>query len=94
MGSWLQRAGISVIPCIRWGKKETYDFAFDGIEPGGTIAVGSLGAMKNKETRKIFADGIPELVKRAQPKTIIVYGSYDPRMYEAVYCENIEIREY
>ena len=75
IGAWLQRNGIPVIPCVRWGKKETYGFAFDGIEPGGTIAVGTAGAMREKETRKVFENGFEPMLDAIAPRRIIVYGS-------------------
>ncbi len=91
MGSWLQRAGINVIPTVRWGLKESYSFAFDGVRPGGTVAISSLGAIKNRESRKVFADGIPELVERVSPRTIIVYGSYDPSMYDVAFEQGVNV---
>lgn len=91
MGSWLQRAGLNVIPCVRWGKKETYDFAFDGLQPEGTVAVGTHGAVRCNETRKIFSEGVPELVHRILPRTIIVYGSFKESMFEAALEEDIKI---
>ena len=91
MGSWLQRAGLNVIPCVRWGKKDSYDFAFDGIKPAGTVAVGTHGAVRCNETRKIFSQGIPELIKRIEPKTIVVYGSYRESMFEAALENNVRI---
>lgn len=75
VGAWLQRNGIPVIPCVRWGKAETFDFAFDGIEPGGTIAVGTAGAMRTKEAREVFEAGFEPMLKAVAPSRIIVYGS-------------------
>lgn len=74
VGSWLQRAGVDIIPLVRWGLPETYRFAFDAVAPGGTVAVGTLGCTKNPTARKVFADGMPELLRRVEPKTIVVYG--------------------
>lgn len=91
MGSWLQRAGLNVIPCARWGKKETYDFSFDSLQFGGTVAVGTHGIVRCKESRKIFSEGVPELVRRVRPQTIIVYGSYNESMFGAALEEDINI---
>lgn len=77
IASWLQRNGVPTIPNLRWGKPETYSFVFDGVEPGGTVAVGALACMRNREARTIFGKGLAELVKTIHPKTIVVYGSMD-----------------
>lgn len=82
IGSWLQRNGINVIPTVRWGKEETWSFCFDGIEKGGSVAVGTHGAMKNIESKKVFADGFKEMIKRLEPTRIVVYGTFNAKIFE------------
>lgn len=94
IGSWLQRNGVSVIPCVRWGKEETYDFAFDGIEPGGTIAVGTAGCMREKESRIVFEKGFPEMLEILRPKRIIVYGSARNRVFADAEDRGIEVKAF
>lgn len=91
IGSWLQRNGVTVIPCVRWGKKDTYDFAFDGVEQGGTIAVGTAGTMREKEARQVFEDGFELMLKRIQPKRIVVYGSARSKVFESAANDGIEV---
>lgn len=74
-GAWMQRNGITVIPSVRWGKPNTYDFAFEGIEPGGTVAVGTAGCMREKKERMVFEEGFGPMLEAVKPKTLIVYGS-------------------
>ena len=94
IGAWLQRNGIPVIPCVRWGKKETYGFAFDGIEPGGTIAVGTAGAMREKESRKVFEDGFGPMLNSVSPSRIIVYGSRKSPVFDEAEDLGIEIIQF
>ena len=94
IGSWLQRNGIPVIPCVRWGKEDTYNFAFDGIEPGGTIAVGTAGAMREKETRKIFESGFEPMLDAVAPKRIIVYGSRRSCVFALAEERGVEIVQF
>ena len=91
IGAWLQRNGIPLIPCVRWGKRETYAFAFDGIEPGGTISIGTVGCMREKENRKVFEQGFPEMLDKIRPKRIIVYGSAKSPIFEEASKQNIDI---
>lgn len=94
IGSWLQRNGVPVLPCVRWGKKETYEFAFDGIEPGGTVAVGTAGCMREKESRKVFEKGFPEMLDRLRPERIIVYGSAKNQVFSIAEAGGIEIKAF
>ena len=82
IGSWLQRSGVDVIPVARWGLPNTYGFAFDGIASGGTVAVGTTGCTKNPEAREIFAKGLPELLRRVEPKALIVYGPFREDVFQ------------
>ena len=53
IGAWLQRNGLEVIPCLRWGKPDTYEFAFDGVQPNGTVAVGTLGCVRDRDAQGV-----------------------------------------
>lgn len=59
IGQLMQDAGIEVIPTISWSQPETYQFCFDGLKPGGVIAVSTVGVMKDEEAKKVWADGVP-----------------------------------
>jgi len=74
VGYWLQREGIKIVPNVRWGGERTYDFAFDGISSGGTVAVGSHGCIKSREDKDFFVRGFNEMLKRICPETVVVYG--------------------
>lgn len=94
IGSWLQRAGVDTIPVARWGLEDTYSFAFDGIAPGGTVAVGTLGCTKNAESREVFARGIPELLRRVEPKTLVVYGPFREDVFEPALEAGISFKRF
>jgi len=74
---WLQSNGIDIVHNVRWGDERSYDFVFEGIEQGGTIAVSTNGCIQNKLDRHYFKKGLAEMVKRVKPDTIINY-SYTP----------------
>lgn len=74
IGFWLCKNGVEIIPNARFGDERTYDFCFEGIERNKTVAVGSHGCIKNKTDREYFKLGLSELVKRLEPKNLIVYG--------------------
>lgn len=93
-GAWFQRMGLSVIPNVRWGGFETFSFAFDGVEPGGTIALGTTGCMRDGELRSIFSAGLPELLRRCEPSDLVVYGSCPEDVFECVLEAGVAIHPF
>lgn len=75
IGQIFQDSGLTVIPTLSWAEPETYNFCFDGIEQGGTVAVSTVGVMKSESAKAIWADGMREAMKRLKPKNVICYGS-------------------
>jgi hypothetical protein len=61
-----------VIPTIVWGGENTFDFCFDGIETGCSVAVSTIGAMDDEYD---FKNGYEEMCNRIQPDVVINYGS-------------------
>ena len=78
VGAYLQEAGVNVIPTITWSTPDSYDWCFDGEPVGGTIAISSVGCMKNPEYRKLFISGYREAIARLQPEKIIFHGIVPP----------------
>lgn len=73
--SYWQQKGLNIVPVLQWADPCTFDFCFFGIEPGGTVAVSTLGAAKNRHSRHIWKKGMKESIKRLCPKTILLYGT-------------------
>lgn len=73
-GAYWQSQGVKVIPTVCWARSETFEFVFDGIPQGGSVALSALGMGQKPEDIQIFVDGLRELVDRVQPSTILSYG--------------------
>jgi len=77
-GAFWQYHGIDVIPDVVWGDHDSYDYCFDGIPKGGTVAVSSVGVKNdehwNNKEGSLFVDGYKEMMKRIQPETVLYYG--------------------
>ena len=69
-----QDNGIDVIPVLSWSDEDSYDFAFDGLPEGSTVAVATVGVARNKSARELFQKGLEAALARVKPKTLIVYG--------------------
>lgn len=77
LGSWWQMNGNDVIPSVTWAGVSSYDKCFSGIEPGGTVAIGSC-PRRDRGAANRWRAGFYEMCKRLAPKDIIIYGSDEP----------------
>lgn len=74
IGQMMQDYGCTVIPTVSWAGTDSYDFAFDGLPTGGTIAVSTIGVKRNKDAFDIWTQGMDECMKLVKPHNIIIYG--------------------
>jgi hypothetical protein len=90
---WFSSQGVSVIPNVRWGLKETYSWCFDGLPKRSTVAVSTLGCSKELRDRRLFEDGFLEMLKRLEPKVVIAYGTKSEKLFPPLftYMTNTEI---
>lgn len=93
VGAWLQSNGLQVIPNIRWGDKRTYEFCFEGIEVGGTVAVSTNGCIHGQENREYFKKGLKEMVSVLAPKVIVNYSCTPDNIFLPCKEAGIEIIE-
>ncbi len=79
---YMQIQGIKVIPNIRWGRPETFDYCFLGIEKHSIVSIGTLGCIEGKENKYYFELGLNEMLNKLQPKTVIVYGRMPNEVFD------------
>ncbi|MBR2922241.1 MAG: DUF4417 domain-containing protein [Alphaproteobacteria bacterium] len=72
VGAYWQSKGLTVIPTISWGLSQSYEFCFDGVEKGATVAIGMIGC---KQSKLNFMRGYNEMLRRLEPEKIICFGS-------------------
>ena len=80
LGKYWQRNGIKVIPTVGWSTPESYDFCFLGIEPRSTVAISSLGILRDKEAIELFIMGFDEMKEQIKPDHIHLYGDPVPKL--------------
>ncbi len=94
-GAWLANKGIEVINNVRWGTLETWWYCFGGLPKNSIYAIGTVGGSPRQlKDRQRFEDGLNELVKRLEPKAIIVYGSAKYPCFDRLAKSGIQIMEY
>ena len=74
IGSYWQTLGMTVIPTVSWSTHDSYNFCFDGLPQNGTVAISTVGVMRNKAAKKLFYDGLDEMIARIHPKYILIWG--------------------
>lgn len=83
VGAYLASKGIKVIPTVNWGLENTFDFCFNGIEKGETVAVSTYMVNEHghhKDQRDFFLKGYNEMLKRIEPELVICYSEPFPEM--------------
>lgn len=91
VGQIMQDYGVKVIPTVSWGKPETFEFCFDGIEEGSICVVSTIGVKRDEDAAQIWRDGMDEMIKRIKPYAIWCYGGkveYDYKGIPVVYFDN------
>lgn len=77
-GQMCQDAGIQVIPTLQWAGADTFQFVFDGLPQNSTVAVSTVGVMRDAQAAEIWRAGMREALKRLHPKTVLLYGAEMP----------------
>ncbi len=72
MAYW-QKQGVNVIPNIQWSDESSFEYCFDGIEPGGVVSVCSTGC-HSKESKQLFLAGFDRMKQILNPEKIICVG--------------------
>ena len=82
-GAYWASKGMRVVPTVNWGDESTFDFCFEGIEKGSTVAVSTYMASEHgnrKDQKEWFMAGYNEMLRRIEPEKIICYNTPFPEM--------------
>lgn len=91
---WLKQNGVKVIPNVRWSTKYSYKFCFDALKQNDIVFVGSHGCSKRKDDKKLFYDGLKEMIKVIKPKTICIYGKISKEIRSELSKTKIQIVQF
>lgn len=94
LGRYYQEQGVTVIPDVAWSDKRSYNYCFDGLPKNSTVCVSSVGMTRTNEKKKIMIDGWEEMMKRIEPKNIILYGEQLPEFTGNIIRFNSCIEQY
>lgn len=91
LGQIMQDCGLIVIPIVYWSDERSFDYVFDGLPAGGTLSVNNI-INSGDEGLELWSAGMDELIKRKQPKRIILYGTGRKTDYDFKDIEVITFR--
>ena len=94
IGNFLMQNGISIIPNVRWGDERTYEFAFEGIDKWGVVAVGAQGGYNNNENTRYFESGFYKMLDVLDPETILCYGDLSDSLRAECELRKIKLKTY
>lgn len=82
-GAYFASKGIRVVPTVSWGDESTFEFCFEGIPKGSTVAVSTYMVSahgRHADQKKLFMRGYRELLGRVEPERVICYNEPFPEM--------------
>jgi len=83
VGAYLANQKIKVVPTVNWDDESSFDFCFEGIAKGSTVAVSTYIAHAHStcnEQKEWFLKGYNEMLRRVEPEVIICYHTPFPEM--------------
>lgn len=69
-----QKRGLVVVPTLRWNSINDLEFVCSGVPNQSVIAVSNYGSRRDRELRRAFESGLPEVIARVSPSALIVFG--------------------
>lgn len=91
VGRWLQDNGIKVITNIRFGDSRTYKTCCIGVPKNSTIAIGTHGCMKSRESREILENGLTYVLNTLHPTNLIIYGTASSFIVDLCQKQNTQL---
>lgn len=93
-GAYFAEQGLRVIPTVSWGDESTFDFCFEGIPKGSTVAVSTYMVSEHghhADQKDFFMKGYREMLRRVEPERIICYNEPFPEMEGNIVYVNYEL---
>lgn len=94
VGYILSSYGIKIVVNYRATYEWSYELALTGMCFRPIVAIGTLGALRDKESRTLLKNSIDALVEYVNPRCIIVYGYAPNDVFESAAANNIEIWQF
>lgn len=84
VGAIWQSRGLKVVPNLRWRRLEQIPHIVQGLPSGSTIAFSNYGFRRSAKERKLFHDGLVQIISFLKPSTVVIFGSLDNDLTQAL----------
>ena len=82
LAAFWQANGIDVIPNVSWADDSSFEWCFDGLPKHSTVAVSSVGCMKQPSATLAFCKGFQKMIEVLEPTHILFYGKIPESLKE------------
>ncbi|MBR4830365.1 MAG: DUF4417 domain-containing protein [Bacilli bacterium] len=93
-GCYLLKNGINVIHNVRWSEPDSYEYCFSGIPKHSIISIGTIGCIKEKINWDFYQQGLDEMIKRLEPRILLVYGNTPDKFFKKYKESGLTIYQY
>lgn len=80
LARYWQENGITVIPNINFSDEQSFEWVFDSIPQHSAVCLSTVGCWLQKEAKRLWLLGYEQMLKRVQPKKILLYGKQFPEI--------------
>ena len=94
VGYILSTYGIKTVVNFRATYEWTYELALTGICYNGIVSIGTLGCLRDNESRTLLKDSVQALVEYIKPRIIIVYGYAPDDIFQIAKDSNVNIWQF
>lgn len=75
VGSYINSIGGYALPNFHANGPDSYDYCFGGLRKHTVVALSTVGCLRSNADKTLFLKDTEELIKRIEPKLIILYGN-------------------
>ena len=72
--AYLQERGVKIIPVASWSDIDSFEWCFDALPKNSLIAIGTGGALQNRESKEQFLNGYAQMLNVLSPHKVIIVG--------------------
>lgn len=84
-GAWMAHHGVKVVPTVGWSDERSWEYAFRGLHPGGTVAISTVGIMRaSVQEKDRFVAGYQAMIDNVSPARVLIYGKRFPGLVDEV----------
>jgi hypothetical protein len=74
LGRYWVEQGLTVVPTLSWAQPSSYKFCFAGVPKHSTVAVSTVGVLRDASASRVWRQGMRRALKVLEPSRVLLYG--------------------